>query len=294
MAQTSAQKRMARLRNRRIKRRVKQFGWAGVLVAIGACLVHSPSGSTVQASTMSQPVDTTSAASDGVRQLNYLQTAMSATKATPTGYAIHDWTVLDDEYHTEKQLETIASQLEQEFDLTNAKVTTRSEQNETFYQVDGTWSGSTDVRMVLTSLQGEQASQQTTSTGDESVLTVTALGTAAGMNLFAQQYDTVEQMVAAVQGTPQMSAYLTGTLPTETDEAQANAIASTALASVHATTVEALRTQLETSLSGYSADPLTYIDTNGKRMDVQVAVHDDTYHHRTDVLVGTPIITTTY
>ncbi|MFB5191032.1 YwmB family TATA-box binding protein [Alicyclobacillus fastidiosus] len=294
MAQTNAQQRRARLRRRRIKRRVKQFVWASVFVAIGACLVHGPSGTTAQASTGGQAASSAVQSSDGTRQFNYLNTAYSATGATPTGYAIHDWTVLDANYHSEQQLEAIGQQLEQEFDLTNAKVTTRSEQNEKFYQVDGTWSGSTEIQLVLTSLQGGAASPQTTSTGSETVLTVTALGTSAGLNLFSAQYDAIEQTVSSVQGTPQMSAYFTGSLSAMTNEQQANTIASNALKSVHASTVEALRTTYETSLSGYSGDPLTYIDTNGKRMDLQVAVHDDTYHHRTDVLVGTPIITTTY
>ncbi|WP_284285942.1 hypothetical protein [Alicyclobacillus fastidiosus] len=55
MAQTNAQQRRARLRRRRIKRRVKQFVWAGVFVAIGACLVHGPSATTAQASTGVRP-----------------------------------------------------------------------------------------------------------------------------------------------------------------------------------------------------------------------------------------------
>jgi hypothetical protein len=101
-------------------------------------------------------------------------------------------------------------------------------------------------------------------------------------------------MVAAVEGTPQMSAYLTGFIPTEVSESTANKLAAQALAAVDATTVEALRTSLETSVSGYSENAPTYILTNGRRMNVQVAVHQDSYRHGTDVYIGTPIITTTY
>lgn len=271
-----------------MKRRFKKFVWASLLVIAGALFVHNPFAVTAEAAQTSG-----AGLSEGQQQKAFLETAMAATGASPDGYAIHDWTVLNHQFIDKQALQSIGQQLKQDFNITKAKVTTRSEQNQMFWQVDGQWSNSTNVRLVLTSLLGTSTSGKT-SAANETVLTITALGSDSSLANFAQQYDHIENMVASVQGTPQMSAYLTGALKAQVSESQANILASKALKAVNATSVEALRTKWETSVSGYANDALTYIDTNGKRMNIQVAVHDDTYHHRTDVLVGTPIITTTY
>ncbi|WAH36857.1 YwmB family TATA-box binding protein [Alicyclobacillus dauci] len=279
---------------------MKKLMWAGVFVVIGAAIVH-PLVSTAQAAATTgttQPSQSLGQAGtqsdDGQRQFAFLSQALAATNASPNGYAIHDWTILNNQFMNHTQLASLGEQLEKEFALTNAKLTTRSEQNETYYQVDGQWPNSTNVRIVLTSLPGTTTQSPSTDEAAQTVLTVTALGTGSAADNFARQYDGVEHMVAAVQGTPQMSAYLTGSLASEVPQQQANHLATMALQAVNASSVESLKTQWETSVSGYAADALTYIYTNGRRMNVQVAVHDDTFHHSTDVLVGTPIITTTY
>lgn len=294
LAQTN-EHRKALLRSRRMKRRLKRVMWAGVFVAIGAVLVHNPFAVTAQAA---QTQTASSAVSvgqtDGEKTFGFLQKAMSSTKATPTGYAVHDWSVVNHQFMSESQVKSLGQQLQQEFGISNAKVNSRSEKEQSFWQVDGRWPNATNVRLVLTSLQGTGASPQNGDTAPETVLTITALGSASGMDGFAAQYDQIEHMVGSVQGTPQMSAYLTGDLGAEKTEAESQQIAKAGLAAVGAIGVESLKTQYETSLSGYAKGAPAYIYTSGRRMNVQVAVHDDTYHHRTDVLVGTPIITTTY
>lgn len=293
MAQTSQQRKLYR-RNRRIKRKMKKVLWAAVFVAIGAIVVHHPAV-TAQASTGSA-ASVQAQVTDGQKQFAFLNTALTATNATPTGYTIHDWTTVNNQFLSTTDLASIGSKLKQEFGLTNAKVTSRQAKNESFWQVDGQWPNGTNVRLVLTSLPGATSPNgaNTADTQAQTVLTITALGTENSQNLFAGQYNQVESMVASVQGTPQMSAYLTGQLAGQVSEAQANNLANSALEADNATAVEALRTALETSVSGYASAPATYILTNGKRMNLQVAVHADTYHHRTDIYVGTPIITTAY
>lgn len=292
MAQTKEQRR-ARLRNRRIKRRLKKMLWAGALVITGALIFHHPSVASAQAATDASP---TSQETDGQMSYAFLDSALKATNASATGYGIHDWTTLNQTFLSTQQLAAIGGNLVQEFDLVNAKITSRQEKNESFWQVDGRWPSGTNVQLVLTSLPGTDSAGDTedADASAQTVLTITALGSSLTDETFSSEYDEVEHMVGAVQGTAQMSAYLAGRIGNEVSESTANTLADQALSAVHATTVEAMRTALETSVSGYSDNALTYILTNGRRMNVQVAIHADSYHHSTDVYVGTPIITTTY
>lgn len=273
--------------------------WAGVFVAFGAALVHNPFASTqkAQAQTAVATKAQSGSETDGQKTFAFLEQALRSTNALASGYAVHDWTTVNHQFVPQTQLATKGQELEKEFGITNAKVTSQSVNNESYWQVDGRWPNSTNVRVVLTSLPGSSSATQNVDTAPQTILTITALGTVSGNSGnsgFAGQYDKIEHMVTRVNGTPQMSGYLTGHLTSEKNEAQSEQIARKALRAVGATQVQALKTQYETSLSGYAKKALTYIDTGGKRMNVQVAVHDDTYHHRTDVLVGTPIITTTY
>ncbi|MFD1675804.1 YwmB family TATA-box binding protein [Alicyclobacillus fodiniaquatilis] len=286
MAQTKGQRR-AQLRKKRLKKRVKQVLWACLFVAVGAALVHQPMTADAQTKSAS-----TSQNLDGTKAEAFLLQAMSAANVTPTNYAIHDWTNLNQQFMSEDHLASIGTQLEQEFDLNKAKITSRSESNETFWQVDGTWPNSTNVQIVLTSFPATTDGSGTTAA--QTVLTVTALNGSASTKDFAASYDRIEQLVASVQGTPQMSAYFAGAMKSQLSEQDANQLVNRVFSAVNASPVESLKGQWDTSVSGYTPNALTYIYTNGKRMNLQVAVHDDTYHHDTNVLVGTPIITTTY
>lgn len=297
VAQTKEQRR-ARLVKRRIKRRMKQAMWAGICIAIGAAVVHHPGTPNVQAATTPTASSTASTVTaptetDGAAQYAFLHAALAATHAEATGYGIHDWTTLNNEFLPVTQLASIGGQLVQEFGLTNANITSRQLNNESFWQVDGQWPNATHVQLVLTSLPG--ANGGGADAAPQTVLTMTAIGSSLTQTVFSSQYDQVEHMVATVDGTPQMSAYISGFYPQEVDEAQADQMAMTSLAAVGANTVEGLRTPLETSISGYSAKAPVYILTgDNRRMNVQVAIHQDSFRHGTDVYVGSPIITTTY
>jgi len=293
VAQTKEQRR-ARLVKRRIKRRLKQAMWAGICVIVGAAVVHHPAAPNVQAATTSAataaPLQNET---DGAAQYAFLDAALAATNAKATGYGIHDWTTLNNEFLPVTQLASIGGQLVQEFGLTNANITSRQLSNESFWQVDGQWPNATRVQLVLTSLPGVNGNG--VDSAPQTVLTITALGSNLTQTVFSSQYDQVEHMVATVDGTPQMSAYISGFYSQEVDEADADRMAMAGLAAVGANTVEGLRTPLETSISGYSAKAPVYILTgDNRRMNVQVAIHQDSFRHGTDVYVGSPIITTAY
>lgn len=75
---------------------------------------------------------------------------------------------------------------------------------------------------------------------------------------------------------------------------ESNALVREVFSTVKAKEIEGVRSDLVTSVSGYSPLSKDYIVTNGNKMNLQVAVHDDAHHGKTRVLVGSPIVTIEY
>ncbi|MCL6627219.1 MAG: YwmB family TATA-box binding protein, partial [Alicyclobacillus shizuokensis] len=110
----------------------------------------------------------------------------------------------------------------------------------------------------------------------------------------AQLLARLRETAESTGGKAQISACIEGSLSARLIGAQQRQVIQQAYEAVHAARVEGVQSDLETSVSGYTPLAPTYILTDGRRMNLQVAVHYDAYHRRTDVLVGTPIILSTY
>lgn len=277
--------RRARLVRRRGKKVWKRAMWMALWIGLGAVIAHPPGTASAQTAN--------SARSDGGAQYQFLMSALRATGATPNAYLIHDWTQLNSSFMNETQLAALGAQVVQELGL--AKVQTQATQleNETYWRAVGVWPSGTRTEVVLTSFPGAPSGA-----GDgqpETVMTVTASSSNLTEGQFSSQYDQVERTVASVNGTPQMSAYIAGFKPSEVSEAEADGMAIAALRAVGAAAVEGIRTPLETSLSGYSARaPVYVLAGDHRRVNIQVAVHDDSFRHGTDVYVGSPLVIATY
>ncbi|WP_206830647.1 YwmB family TATA-box binding protein [Alicyclobacillus fructus] len=284
MAQTRVIRR-ARLVRRRGKKIWKRAMWMALFIGLGAVLAHPPGTASAQTAAPAQ--------SNGAAQYQFLMSAIRATGATPNGYLIHDWTQLNSSFLNEAQLTALGAQVVQELGLGDAQTQSIQLVNETYWKADGVWPGGTRAEIVLTSFPGAQGGA-----GDgqpETVMTVTASSSNLTEGQFSSQYDQVERTVASVNGTPQMSAYIAGFKPSEVSEAEADQMAIAALKAVGAAAVEGIRTPLETSLSGYSARASVYVLAGGnRRVNVQVAVHDDSFRQGTDVYVGSPLVLATY
>ncbi|MDI9258833.1 YwmB family TATA-box binding protein [Alicyclobacillus sendaiensis] len=277
--------RRARLVRRRGKKGWKRALWMALWIGLGAVIAHPPG--TASAETQS------SAPSDGSAQYQFLMNALRATGATPSAYLIHDWTQLNVSFLNETQLAALGAQLVQELGLSDVQTQATQLVNETYWRAVGTWPSGARAEVVLTSFPGAPSGA-----GDgqpETVMTVTASSSNLTEGQFSSQYDQVERTVASVNGTPQMSAYIAGFKPSEVSEAEADGMAIAALRAVGAVAVEGIRTPLETSLSGYSARaPVYVLAGDHRRVNVQVAVHDDSFRHGTDVYVGSPLVIATY
>lgn len=288
MAQAKRKITIRRRRVRRVRKLWKPIIFGGLFLASVMWCFRSPA----QAESMT-PVTQ----SDGQTTLNYLSASFDSTGATETGYLLHNWSTVNQQFDNLQQLEQIGSQIGEEMDIPNAKVTTRIDANEVFYEMDANWTNQTSLQIVLTSFAPSSSAGTVGGApmvAGSTVLVISATSTSLDRQPLAQQYDLMEQAVTNVNAMPQMSACLEGHRDDKIVGVQAKALAMQAMQVVDAAPVEGLNTADETSESGYSSQGLTYILTNDNRMNLQVAVHYDTYDKRTNVLVGTPIITTTY
>ncbi|MBF8376928.1 YwmB family TATA-box binding protein [Alicyclobacillus mali] len=277
--------RRARLVRRRGKKAWKRAMWLALWIGLGAVIAHPPGTASAETSTSAQ--------SDGAQQYAFLMSGLRATGTSPSSYLIHDWTQLNASFLNEAQLTALGAQVVQELGIADVQTQATQLANETYWRAAGVWPGGTRAEVILTSFPGA-----TSGAGDgqpETVMTVTASSSNLTEGQFSSQYDQVERTVASVNGTPQMSAYIAGFKPSEVSEAEADGMAIAALRAVGAGVVEGIRTPLETSLSGYSARvPVYVLSGDHRRVNVQVAVHDDSFRRGTDVYVGSPLVIATY
>ena len=286
MTQTRRQV-VRRLRRKRFNRRLTLFSIGEILVYFG--VKNMSFNEAVHADTTAE------------QEIALLNASFSSTKSTLSGYLLHNWSSMAGTYVSETELSTMADGIVQDLQIANAKLWKKANSGENYLQVEGTWPNHTDVKIVLSSFA------PTTSTGatdgnanatsmitGNTVLVVSAQSQSNTDNTASGQYEMISNAVSNAGFTPQISACLTGYRGDTLMGVHAKALAERALAAVSAVKVEGLTQNLETSLSGYTPNGLTYVLTDGQRMNLQVAVHSDSYHHRTNVLVGTPIITTAY
>jgi hypothetical protein len=295
-------------------------------------LSHSSSSTASQLPSSSQSsatqnvTSTTEASAATQNPIDMLNQSFTAIGAKQTGYILHNYSTINHRFTEVKNLSNLGRDFVQELDVQNAKVTQISRADDVFYNIDGFWPNQTEVEVTVSSFRdgpndgktsesagnagnptgsGAKSAMESTSASAAgsttasptgiTTLAVSVMGNGSNNEEIKQQYQMVENVVKKVGITPEMNACLEGYLDDRIVGVQAKAIALKGFAAIHAAPVEGLYTGLETSVSGYTNEfDTNYITTDGKRMNVQLAVHADDYNHRTNVLVGTPIITTTY
>jgi hypothetical protein len=194
---------------------------------------------------------------------------------------------LNDNFMSERELHQVADKVKQDLHLQGAKWMTHTDTSENFAEVDGSWSDNTEVSITLSSMR-DSNTQSTT------ILIVRAHHSGRDFVRLASEVAMIRKAVTGSGCTPQISTCIEGFTNARMMGVQADGLVTRAFSAVGAHRVEGVKSDLLTSISGYSSKAPGYIQTNGQKMNLQVAVHYDAYHHRTNVLVGTPIITETY
>ncbi|MCL6517962.1 YwmB family TATA-box binding protein [Alicyclobacillus sp.] len=290
--------------------------WLAVLaVGVGMAAMRGQV-STVQAANPERTVAAADAqAGQGSRNsADLVVQSFRATGAAALGYEVHSWSQQNGRFLSESQLEAILDRLQQDFHLQNAKKVQRSAKNDTFCAIYGQRADGASVMLTASSYHPSQGEDTTvlvvrvdrafqpetganahSATARASAAPAQATGVpepvAAG---FRADFAAVQQNVAGAGFTPQISGCIEGSVNARMSGGQKERLISEALGAVQARRVEGITSDGVVSISADSPLAPGGILTHGHRMNLQVAIHDDTYHQRTDVLIGTPIITVSY
>ncbi|HEU4964754.1 MAG TPA: YwmB family TATA-box binding protein [Bacilli bacterium] len=217
----------------------------------------------------------------------FLAKAFSATKANVEGYSVHNWSVINQDYKSLEELKALGQELNETFGIEQAQETADHEGDQNSYALRGTWKNGSDVQLVLSSLKFHDQAPQT-------VLVLRVEQVAQDLNDFNASINRVRATATQAGTVPQISTCIKGLLADKMEDGETNALISDVLAKVSAKEIEGVRSDLVSSVSGYSPQTKDYIVTNGNKMNLQVAVHYDEQKGKTRVLVGSPIVTIEY
>ena len=231
-------------------------------------------------------------------EAQFLETAFRSTGSQVNGYVVNNWSQVNNNFESLQQITSFVDKIGQELGVQNAKFLTHqdtgttqtasnghSDQNTS--EVYGTWPDSTQITVTGSTFNFGNGQ-------DETLLVIWARSKGSNLKQFEQDLSTIRNILDSEGVAPEISACIIGSQGARMSGGQAESLISEAFASVHAARVEGVTTSLFTSISGYSAMMPQYILTDGRKMNIQIGLHYDAVHHRTNVLVGSPIITVTY
>ena len=252
---------------------MKKIGVIGIIL----CLLISAYSFMSYRQTLAQTTDTA----------QFLRDAFNATEGEVEGYSIHNWSVIDQEFHSADQLKAMAQQLNRTFGIENAKATGGSEGDQHSVTLRGTWKNGADAQLTLKSMRMTDHAPQT-------ALVLRVERETQDLQDYGPSIDRVRATAESLHAVPQISTCVKGFLPDKMENGDSNSLVKRVFEKVKAKEIEGVRSGLVTSVSGFSPLSRDYIVTNGNKMNVQVAVHYDAYQGKTRVLVGSPIVTIEY
>jgi hypothetical protein len=217
----------------------------------------------------------------------FLHRAFAGTEAEVEGYSIHNWSVIDKEYRSAEQLKTLGTELARTLDLVNGKEASQSESDQASYSLRGVWKNGAEVALTLKSMKFQEQPPQT-------VLVIRVDRETNELGDYSRNIEQVRETAKQAHAVPQISTCIKGLRTDRMEGGESYALVQKVFQKVKAKEMEGVRSDLVTSISGYSPLTKDYITTDGKKINLQVAVHYDTYQKKTRVLVGSPVVTIEY
>ena len=220
-------------------------------------------------------------------QVAVVEKSFHATGATPDKAVLNDYTVLNQKYSSMSSLATTGQRVMQELSLRQTKIVTRNSDGERLWEVYGYKDQHTLVTVVLSSFRA-------TTQSPISVLTVSETLPKEDVPRLESDMFSLASLIENSGWAPQISTCMSGFVGARLGNVSAKTLVDIAFAAVHAKRVEGVSSSLVTSESGYTSSTPWHLVTAGGWMNVQVAVHYDDVAHKTRIVVGSPIIVTTY
>lgn len=252
---------------------MKKIGVIGIIL----CLLIGAYSFMSYRQTLAQTTDTA----------QFLRDAFTATDGSVEGYSIHNWSVIDKEYHGVDQLKVMAQQLNRTFGIENVKESSGGQGDQNSVTLRGTWKNGADVQLVVQSMRLTDNAPQT-------ALVLRVERETKDLQDYGQAIEKVRETALSQQTVPQISTCVRGFLPDKMKDGESNTLVKRVFQKVKAKEIEGVRSDLVTSVSGFSPLSKDYIVTNGNKMNLQVAVHYDAYQGKTRIVVGSPIVTIEY
>jgi hypothetical protein len=181
----------------------------------------------------------------------------------------------------------LGQNLNKAFGIQNAKETIEQRGDQTSYTLRGEWQNGAAAQIVMTSMKFQSHAPQT-------VLVLRVERETKDLDDYSQSIKRVAETAKLANSIPQISTCIKGLRADKMEDVALNEMVKNVFAKVKAKEIEGVRSELVTSVSGYSPLTKDYIVTNGKKMNLQVAAHYDGHLGKTRVLVGSPIVTIEY
>ncbi|MCX7569533.1 YwmB family TATA-box binding protein [Tumebacillus sp. DT12] len=217
----------------------------------------------------------------------FLTRAFIASSADVEGYSIHNWSVVSKDYKSTDELKEMGQTLSKTLAVEGAQESVKHQGDQNSYVLRGTWTNGSEVQLTLSSLKFQDQAPQT-------VLAVRVERKTSDLTDYSASIQRVRDTALQLGTVPQISTCISGLLADKMEDGKTNELVETIFKKAKAKEIEGVRSDLVTSVSGYSPLTKDYIVTNGNKMNLQVAVHYDEKRGQTRVLVGSPIVTIEY
>ena len=204
-----------------------------------------------------------------------LMTAFHATGATASGYSVNDWV----EVHQDKSLSQLAQTAATSLHLNGTPIVTKTASYEKV-------SESETIQAVTTRVIAERLNMGTTFV----VIDRTSSQGFAGLKATEALFQAALQQDGLVHA----DVNLEGVIPGRISKSRQQQLITAALSAIGASQVNGVRAPGYISDAGQSALINRSDSLQGHTVNIQVAASYNTYLHKTQVYVGSPLITVTY
>lgn len=236
----------------------------------------------------SNPISQAAVAS---QEANYLTKVFQATNAHAVGFVIHDYSTVNHSYLPSASTQHLAIDVANKLGLTGLRGKAQIKVGEHLVELSGRWP-QMEVLVVVSSLNHTVMGHLDLQ--NDTTVVIRAVSNTDSLKSLQLRMNSIVNALSESHITPQIDAYIHGTLPSKLTQTQTAKVVAHALTSVDAHQVEALQTQDISSVSAYSPQDSLYIVTGQSKMNLQVALHFDPNQGNTNVDVGVPFITDNY
>ncbi|UOF91049.1 YwmB family TATA-box binding protein [Fodinisporobacter ferrooxydans] len=200
---------------------------------------------------------------------------------------LHQWSILNHAWISSSEVSQLTNKVATSLSLQNPKRFSDFTELHRSFTIQGQLDPGTNVQITVTSIHHSGIPTET-------YLSLSLRKDTNNLNQLAILKKRLEQVLIANKIQPQLNVNLVGSVPGKIEGNAAKEKIQTMFRSVGANTIEGLYSNLETSITGFTPYIHSYLYTNEKKMNVQIALHYNNLQKNTRLVIGTPIITIEY